>query len=366
MTPTRGRRDGRAVRILAFAAAISLYGIRRADVQTTSARKDYGGRWLRHDRWDDDDGGEYEVVTTDYGWNSPTVSPPTRRILTGEFYRAILEHPRYNATAWSDLHEHPDPSRRVVAFMDVDTCMESNYPTYGVKWTHDNVNLEINAIPGERIQRSLRYACGHVRRAFESPALSANPDSRLVILDCGTGYPGSWIKDLCDNSTNPDSNKKFGGGWVGNRGDPLQSAQLVIAYFGITKDEARATDIGLPAPAIKPVELGVHERYAVENCERLVGDGRSDLSRHLALSFRGGGDYGRDRLLQHHNGDDVSIEIKRRDDQRLEREMYGYVNSTAPNDYGDVLRDSWFSAAPHGDCLWSYRFTEILSAGAVS
>ena len=104
----------------------------------------------------------------------------------------------------------------------------------------------------------------------------------------------------------------------------------------------------------------------MENCERLVGDGRSDRSRHLALSFRGGGDYGRDRLLQHHNGDDVSIEIKRRDDQRLEREMYGYVNSTAPNDYGDVLRDSWFSAAPHGDCLWSYRFTEILSAGAVS
>ena len=194
MTPTRGRRDGRAVRILAFAAAISLYGIRRADVQTTSARKDYGGRWLRHDRWDDDDGGEYEVVTTDYGWNSPTVSPPTRRILTGEFYRAILEHPRYNATAWSDLHEHPDPSRRVVAFMDVDTCMESNYPTYGVKWTHDNVNLEINAIPGERIQRSLRYACGHVRRAFESPALSANPDSRLVILDCGTGYPARGSK----------------------------------------------------------------------------------------------------------------------------------------------------------------------------
>ena len=48
----------------------------------------------------------YEVVTTNYGWNSPGNNNFSRCILTGEFFNAIPSHPRYNATAWRDLDEH--------------------------------------------------------------------------------------------------------------------------------------------------------------------------------------------------------------------------------------------------------------------
>jgi len=276
----------------------------------------------------------------------------SRRKLTGEFFNAILSHPKHNASAWADLEQNPDPNRRVVAFMDIDTCLESNYPTYGITWTHNNVNLDINARPGERIFRILKHACVHIKRAAESPVLTANKESRLILLDCGTGYPGRWLKDFCDNRTDTNKNFKFGGGW----GNVLDNDQVIIAYTGITKADARPVDIGLPIPAIMPVTLMPHERYWIHHCH----DNNRGL-RFYKFSFQGQGNFGRDRLRDLDNGNDVLVNIKA-------MQSYGPgINTTSSklNDYADLLRNTQFAAAPRGDCLWSYRFSEIMSAGAI-
>lgn len=292
---------------------------------------------------------DYEIVTTNYGWRGDNPPGPSRRKLTAEFFNAILSHPRYNSSAWRDLEEHPDPSRRVVAFLDIDTCMESNYPNYGVEWTHNNINLDIPAQPGERILRSARMNCKLIKRAAESPVLTANEHSRLIVLDCGTGHPGSRLKDLCEDNPSFKLQQKLGGGW----GNVLDNEQVILGYYGIPRADARPNDIGLPAPAIKSVTLEPHERYSLQNCH--------NTSRDYMFSFQGGNNYGRERLRALDNGRDVYVRLK-------ERSSYGTdINTTSSklNDYADILRSSFFAGAPIGDCLWSYRFTEIMSAGAI-
>eukprot|EP00985_Skeletonema_marinoi_P008693 scaffold3965_cov154-Skeletonema_marinoi.AAC.2 len=43
--------------------------------------------------------------------------------LSGQFFRAVLSHPNYNKSAWQDVEEHPDPTRKLAIFLDVDTCL---------------------------------------------------------------------------------------------------------------------------------------------------------------------------------------------------------------------------------------------------
>lgn len=125
---------------------------------------------------------DYEITTTNYGWNTPQSSSFSRRILSGEFFNATLAHRRYNASAWSDLHINPDPNRMIIAFMDIDTCIESNYPIYGAQnW---KVNVESgHPVLGKSIVSLPAESCEYLRRAVSSPALRSHPDSRLILLD---------------------------------------------------------------------------------------------------------------------------------------------------------------------------------------
>ena len=89
----------------------------------------------------------------------------------GALQRRAGPYPRFNASAWADLEANPDPEQRVIAFMvDVETCIESDYPVSGA------VSWKVNMEPGHPELM--------IKRAATSPALKANPDSRLVILDC--------------------------------------------------------------------------------------------------------------------------------------------------------------------------------------
>lgn len=285
--------------------------------------------------YDDD----YEIVTTDYGWRGAGRGKKfSQRAISKEFFDAVTSHPKFNAAAsWREMNERPDPARRLVAFLDLDTCLENNYPTYGTQFEK---NLAI-AVPGEKWSEVLDKSCVYIKRAAESAALRANPKSRLVLLDCGNG-PWYRLMDVCG----PESNSAInGGGW----GNLLNNTQVIIAYYGTKKQSARPIDIGLPAPAIKPATLSAHERHWIATCH----PGR----RRLLFSFQGQGGFRRDRLALLDNGDDVYVRI---------RDGKSYWNKTGDFfKYADVLRDSLFAAAPKGDCLYSYRFAEVMSAGAV-
>jgi len=166
--------------------------------------------------------------------------------------------------------------------------------------------------------------------------LTANKDSRLIILDCG--HSGAFLKDVCKADL-----KRNRGGW----GDLLDNDQVIIAYYGIEKEYARPYDIGLPPPAVKPIDLMPHERSWVESCK----------SRKYLFSFQGRRGFRRGRLQTLDNGRDVYVRFN---------DKAGGGNSLASRrSYDDIMRNSLFGGAPRGDCLFSYRFTEIMSAGSI-
>ena len=292
---------------------------------------------------EDDD---YEVVTTNFGWTTQDRLQYSRRKISGEFFEAVLSHPKYNASAYGDLEARPDPSRRIVLFLDVDTCVEGNYPKYSAPFS---VNSDWTRHEREKPYEILDRSCGHIRRAAESEVLRANNSSRLVLLDCGNG-PLYRLMDVCGQKDARRSEH-----W----GDVLENPQVIIAYYGVSRSDARwAYDIGLPPPAVRPVRLLPHERYELKTMCR---------KRHYLFSFEGRAGFTRDKLLGLDNGNDVHVRLK-------DPKTYWSHHADGPlglpqepntSRYEDILRHSSFGGAPRGDCLWSYRFTEITSAGAV-
>ncbi|KAL7530559.1 hypothetical protein ACHAXR_003555 [Thalassiosira sp. AJA248-18] len=276
------------------------------------------------------------LLQPNFGWTTAKSKQFSRTKLSGEFYNSILSHPRYNSSAWGDLEKNPDPSRRLVAFMDIDTCVELNYPTYGKDFGQ---NMDIH-LYGETWYSILEQSCLLIKRAASSPALSANKDSRLILIDCGRGQ--HRLMDVCsENSTNRNN-------WgnlleKNNWGNLLENDQVIIAYYGVRKQDARPIDIGLPPPAVKPITLKAHERQWIEQCK----------SRHYFFSFQGRGGFTREKLTSLNNGKDVYVKIN--------PSSGGHQS----NPYEDIMRDSVFAGAPRGDCLWSYRFTESFSAGSI-
>ncbi|KAL3761294.1 hypothetical protein ACHAWU_010207 [Discostella pseudostelligera] len=278
----------------------------------------------------------FEVVTTNYGWSSTSTHDAgknsSRRIVTGEFYRSIISHLRYNASAWADLEKHPDPSRRLIVFMDVDTCLEMNYPFYGTKdWL---VNME-DGYPDRYWNSIFEDNCPLIARASNSPALLANPDSRLIILDCSGGSHLHLTKACAgDNST-------------------FQNDQVTVAYISIDKRRVRPfLHTGLPPPAIKYANLSEVERSSVKMCKY----------RKYLFSFQGrdvGGRKDLFRNIEQFNGTYVKL---------LNQKSYLgdlHKGGDDSNNYIKILTQSVFAGAPRGDQLFSYRLSEILSAGAI-
>lgn len=298
---------------------------------------------------------QYEVVTTNYGWHSDIMAQRnlSRRILTGEFFNATLEHPRYNSSAnWGDLEANPDPSRRLVAILDVDTCLELNYPIYGGRdWWK---NLEPGRAPAGRYNSVASDSCGYLARAATSPALAANPASRLLIMDC-SGVSRFQLQKVCNGDKRVFQNK-----------------QVVVAYLSAHRGEVRqGIDVGLPPPAIKPLDLSSYEKYLVASCPKrrylfsfqgrpmqqwVVGNGPRMLLRDKLAEFDVHDDMHVKLIDQKYYKGDIKVDDASKPDKSSVGDRFNYTG---------IVRDSVFVGAPRGDNLFSYRFSEILSAGAV-
>jgi len=275
----------------------------------------------------------YEIVTTNYGWTTPASNNFPRHILTGEFFRAVLSHPQYNATSWADLEQNPDPTRQIVAFMDVDTCLEVNYPTYGMNWW---TNIETNHPTTNGFVGFLYDSCDYLHRAATSPALLANPESRLILLDC-SGSRQFFLANVCRRIPSVFDNP-----------------QVVVAYMSAHERDIRQNhDVGLPPPAIKPNNLTSVDRSQITSCQQ---------QRRYLFSFQGRGGYGRENMMTLQHDDDMYIRI---------RDQSSYIKDISTTsifdemNYTGIMENSVFAGAPRGDTLFSYRFAEILSAGTI-
>jgi Exostosin family len=214
--------------------------------------------------------------------------------------------------------------------LDIETCHETNYPSYYSARNASNMD----SLGG----RTLDYSnggdecavagwCGRLIGAvLDSPLFRQVNASTLLYLDCRGDDPD----DL-----------KF-------RQTHQTSRQLSVAAIDALDDRLlKDVDMGLPPPAVNPISLSNPQRQAILTCDSEAIEHRPYLLTFVGSIWRGPV---RQHLSKLHNGNDVII-LGSDDIQ----------NET----FASLLQKSSFAATPRGDNLFSYRFTEALSAGAV-
>ena len=149
----------------------------------------------------------------------------------------------------------------------------------------------------------------------------------------------------------------------------VDEKQLLIGFMSIDEANIRIGDVGLPPPAVKPAALSATDRYLVEQCSD-----RKYLFSFQGRSGKADGLKKRKGLEQLNSFDDVLVEIRRQStylepSQEILRQnpemMKRRQENDEPGGYRDILRQSTFVGAPRGDNLFSYRFSEAMSAGAI-
>lgn len=305
-----------------------------------------------------------KIVLTDFGWNQVDQVKGlkfTRSIREKELMQGVIDHPLFDPTFhWSDTMErmsmpaknssnstlhHPesviDPNIRYYVFLDLETCFDSNYPNY-VSNFEPNADREGGRafVPTGENDCFFLGKCSYVQKVLESPLFQQNPNTtKLIFFSCrGNG---------------PDPNF---------RGRQQKSPQLSIVSLSAStlgEQVLKASDMGQPPPPIKPSRLTYDQRHAIETCEA-----EKRAQRPYWLTFVGTDRLreARTGLFQLHNGRDIIALTPKQFIARNERRK---INGKPQQTYQQVMEESVFAATPRGDNLFSYRFTEVLSAGAI-
>lgn len=293
-----------------------------------------------------------QIVVTDFDWLQPGTSDQLPRYIWETLMlESIQNHPWYNPTGWAHITNDnssviDDVSATYYIFLDTTTFLELHWPYYNTKG-----KTVVGNCTGQRSfrPRVAKNLCDYVQQVLALPVFqNGSTHSRLIVFQQRSTCINQMIKGpdrnnivLVDSSTKPS-----------------------LLNLGV--------DMGMPPLAPNPVLLEEHERESIASCQ-------ADLNqtiRPLLLSFRGvpwpwapvrsklvelgyqrsdvyafGQSAPKGKLHSTHNQ-----WIQVRNAKRLNKARYSYRS---------LLTNAKFSAAPRGDQLYSYRFTEILSAGAI-
>ncbi|CAB9511912.1 Exostosin-1 [Seminavis robusta] len=284
-----------------------------------------------------------KLVLTDLGWNNPNkakgLSEFPRSLRTRAILQAFIDHPDFDPQFhWRGMLEGKIPidiSLHYVVLLDIETCFESNYPN-NVANFHANADTRMGRVVNDKgINPCYRMGgCRkYIQHVLESPLFQQANKSTLLYLLCGGNGPEHTI-----------------------RKQKIASNQLSVLALSAGPDMLHAdSDMGLPPPPIHPVTLSHQQHQEIMSC-----GSESDDNRPYLFSFVGRhrGSSPRSELFKLHNGNDV---ISIQTPNYLEAKQKGEINETYPS----LLKKSKFGAAPRGDNRFSYRFTEVLSAGAI-
>lgn len=292
-----------------------------------------------------------EITITNFGWSHPDPQKgitTVRSLSMRHFIDAIHVHQRFNASAWRDLHQNPNPERPIIAFLDYDTCQLLHWPKFaGYEF---NADTEGGRTPFA--MENFSDECSIVEQALRSPALSS-PDSRLVVMSCKDFGPPS--RDHCLGA---------------DRNVSGIYSKLVVGHMSAHKTQIHPLDFGIPPWPVKTVALNEDQIHDIETCQ--------NTSRSLLFSF-----VGRRRipfpqyhryLEPLHQTDGIYAVFQ--DDHYVKADhplnfLGNAVISPVPAEeqkqhvFYNLLTNSVFAGAPRGDGLYSVRFSEILSSGAI-
>jgi len=142
----------------------------------------------------------------------------------------------------------------------------------------------------------------------------------------------------------------------GHDSDIFDNDQVIISYLSVKESEVRESiDVGLPPPALKPIDLPPYERYQLQTCQK----------RKYLFSFQGREVKGSGREGLHQFMNYTDMHIRFHDQNIYIKDIQQSGKESDQYNYRLIMTQSTFAAAPRGDSLFSYRFSEILSAGAV-
>ncbi|CAB9510608.1 Exostosin-1 [Seminavis robusta] len=280
-----------------------------------------------------------KLILTDLAWNHPdqtwALSKFPRSLRMRELLQAYIDHPDFDPTfSWTRHLQRKvdiDPSVEYVVLLDIETCFEINYPKYGA-----NLPTSSDPLGGRLLDAAGDHPCFHfgsckdyIKRVLQAPLFQQhnNTTSTLVYIDCKSDGPETRVRKELFNST----------------------TQLSVVSLDADIDQLVAdADMGLPPPTVKPIILTNPAREAIRNsCQ-------AESHRPYFLTFVGSGGRGpRKELFKLHNGNDVIL--------MEAHEFREQTNET----FASLLQKSVFAATPRGDNRYSYRFTEVLSAGGI-
>ena len=258
-----------------------------------------------------------QILLTNYGWNHPNQVKGlmfARSIRSSQLLQGVFKHPWFRPASWDEVSSKPTNMTTYV-FLDVEMCFESNWPHYGGK---SGLNVEVSGNRSTTLQR--RGDCCRFQNEALAQPIFQSPRTRLVLFDC------------------------FGHGMIycclGQRNVNKTSVVSISAKASQHSDH----DLGLPPPAGNPINLTLQEIHDIETC--------NETTRPLLYTFAGALSRGnvRHKLKSLHNGNDVLVVGNSRQVQM---------------NYDTFLLKSRFAGTPKGDNLFSYRFTEAMSAGAI-
>lgn len=297
-----------------------------------------------------------EITFTNYQWLQPSeIEQPTihRYLISKDFSDSVVGHPRYNASLWSTLEKNPDPDRPILAFLDAETCTTTHWPHFASSKneTSDTENgrpsynqghafIPVNGIEVNSI-------CTLIDMALKSPAMTAHPDSRLVIIECET-YEGP-NDDLCLGPTRNASKYK----------------QLVIGHLSKAFSEINIQDFGIAPFPVKTIEDFPRSKVCNESLPYLIafkGRNRNNFNA-FRLYFRELAKIRSDIFMEFGTTQYKEEGIKNADGnwKIVPTPKEEQSNET----YYQLMTQSTFCPVPRGDNLFSVRFSEFLSAGCI-
>ena len=266
-----------------------------------------------------------QILLTNYGWNHRNPQKGlsyARSLRSTGLLEGILKHPYFNPVDWTNVSSKPTNITTYV-FLDVEMCFELNWPHYGgnAGYVHFKGGTNVDTVGNRSTTLERDGDCCQFQNYATSQPIFQSPNVRLVLFDCS----GRGMAYCCLDRRNVKKTS-------------------VVSISATTTMQSKQ-DLGLPPPAARPLVLSREEIHNVQTC--------NEASRPLLYTFAGAiwnrGDV-RPKLKRLHNKRDVLVVTSAR-----------MVNRT----YGDLMFQSKFAGTPKGDDLFSYRFTEAMSAGAI-
>lgn len=293
----------------------------------------------------------FMILLTNYEWNQQNQRRAlrfSRSIRSTELYQAIVNHPYFHPYAYEQIRNGTrvvDPALTYYVVLDVETCFEANYPNYGKSYYGNCDGAFRRAKYSTHIMKRIApcykfESCHYIDQELQKNPIFSFSEiqsrNQLVLLDCRGNGQSIAFRHL----QHPTS-------------------KVAVVSLSSTASQLQMTiDQGLPPPAVQSIQLSESEQAAVTECHA--------NTRPYFLTFSG--DYKRHSIRKELSQLDTArnastlaaasnYSIFITDSQHL-RESYHLT-------YSDLLKQSEFAAVPRGDNLYSYRFTEVLAAGAI-